>query len=107
MGIIVLEVFLPGLNFPVAGVAVLIYGIFLLFAPEWALPSALIAGLLTAYLMKRFVYKTGLDVKIGAEKLIGEHGEIVDDILENNFGHVTINGERWQAKSSKSIKKRV
>ncbi|WP_459200909.1 NfeD family protein [Methanococcus sp. CF] len=105
MGLILLEAFLPGLNFPVAGVAVLIYGIFLLYAPQWALPSAIIAGLLTAYIMKRFVYKTGLNVKIGAENLIGDLGDLVDDIDENNYSHVIIHGEKWQAKSEKSIKK--
>jgi len=105
MGLIVLEAFLPGLNMPVAGVAVLIYGIFLLYAPQWALPSAILAGLITAYIMKRFVYKTGLDVKIGAENLIGEYGDLVDEIGENNYGHVIIHGERWQAKSEIPIKK--
>ncbi|AVB77187.1 NfeD family protein [Methanococcus maripaludis] len=105
MGLILLEAFLPGLNFPVAGVAVLIYGIFLLYAPQFALPSALLAGLITAYIMKRFVYKTGLNVKIGAENLIGEHGDLVDEIDENNYGHVIIHGEKWQAKSENPIKK--
>lgn len=105
MGLIVLEAFLPGLNFPVAGIAILIYGIFMLFAPDLALPSALVAGLIAAYIMKRFVYRTGLDVKIGAENLIGQHGDLIEEIRENNYGHVIINGEKWQAKSHVPIKK--
>ena len=51
------------------------------------------------------LYEVITDVKIGAENLIGEHGDLVDEIGENNYGHVIINGEKWQAKSHVPIKK--
>ncbi|MBP2142975.1 membrane protein implicated in regulation of membrane protease activity [Methanococcus voltae] len=97
--IILMEAFTPGLYFPAAGIALIIYGLLLAVAPAYALPLAVVAGLLTVYIMYRFVYKSGMNIKIGAERLIGLEGDLVENIDENKPGYVIVNNEKWQAKT--------
>ncbi|AEF97173.1 NfeD family protein [Methanotorris igneus] len=102
---IALETIIPGLYFPAWGIAILIYGVFLIIAPNFALPSAIIAGVVTLYIIHKAVYKKGMDVKIGAEKYIGMEGIMLKDVDEHHYGFVLIDGEKWQAKAKEPIKK--
>ena len=103
--IIALETIIPGQYFPAWGIAILIYGIFLLIAPNFALISAIFAGGVTLYILHRVVYGKGMDIKIGAEKYIGKEGVLDEDVDEHKYGHVLVDGERWQAKADEAIKK--
>ncbi|EHP86686.1 NfeD family protein [Methanotorris formicicus] len=103
--IIALETIIPGLYFPAWGIAILIYGIFLLINPNFALISAIFAGGITLYILHRIVYGKGMYIRIGAERYIGEEGVLDEDVDEHKYGHVLVDGERWQAKADEPIKK--
>nr|WP_292460190.1 NfeD family protein [Methanothermococcus sp.] len=103
--VILFEVITPGLYFSAIGIALLIYGIFLIFFPSLALPVAILSGLITVYIMYRLVYNVGSDIKIGAEKFVGREITIPEDLDEQGYGLITIDNEKWHIKSKEPLKK--
>ncbi|ACV24735.1 NfeD family protein [Methanocaldococcus fervens] len=102
--IMALEAVIPGLYFPVLGVALLIYGIFLLIFPQYAFISAIIAGVLTIIILHKFVYSMGKEIKVGAERFVGKIAKAIEDFDENGYGRVEIENQIWLAKSKDEIK---
>nr|WP_048058104.1 NfeD family protein [Methanothermococcus okinawensis] len=103
--LIFFEVITPGLYFPAIGIAVLIYGIFLLFMPSLALPAAILSGLITVYIMYRLVYNVGTDIKIGAERFIGRELILQNDLDKQGYGLITLDNEKWHIKATEPLKK--
>jgi len=99
LGLILLEIITPGLYFPAIGIALLIYGVFLVYLPSLALPTAILSGIITVYLMYRLVYGVGADIKIGAEKFIGREIILKEDLDNQNYGSIIIDNEQWYIKS--------
>nr|WP_048062480.1 NfeD family protein [Methanococcus aeolicus] len=106
LGLILLEVITPGLYFPAIGIALLIYGVFLIYLPSLALPTAILSGLITIYIMYRLVYGVGADIKIGADRFIGREITLTEDLDDQNYGSIIIDNEQWYIKS-KSAGKRL
>ncbi len=105
LGTILIEIITPGLYFPAIGIALVIYGIFLIFLPSLALPVAIISGLLTVYLLYSMVYNVGNDIKIGAERFIGRELVLTTDLDEQGYALITIDNEKWHIKSKEPLKK--
>ncbi|MDK2789978.1 MAG: hypothetical protein PWP15_485 [Methanothermococcus sp.] len=102
---ILFEVITPGLYFPAAGIALIIYGVFLLIFPSMALPMAIVSGVITVYALYRAVYGVGKDIKIGAEKFVGRELILGSDLDEQNYGLITIDNEKWHIKAKEPLKK--
>ena len=102
---IVIEILTPGLYMPALGVALIIYGIFLLILPNFALISSILAGVLTIIILNKFVYSAKYNVKVGVERLINKEGYALEDFDNEGFGRVEIEGENWLAKSKDKIRK--
>ncbi len=103
--IILLESIFPGLYFPALGIALVIYGIFLIIFPNLAFFTAIIAGVLTIIILNRLVYSSKDKYLVGAERLIGKVGKAIDDFKEG-YGKIKIGNEIWHATSEdKEIKK--
>ncbi|AIJ05920.1 hypothetical protein JH146_1077 [Methanocaldococcus bathoardescens] len=102
--VMALEAVIPGLYFPAWGVALLIYGIFLLIIPQYAFISSIIAGILTIIILHKFVYGVGKEIKVGAERFVGKIGIAIGDFEENGYGRVEIENQIWLAKSEDKIK---
>ncbi|WP_421077294.1 NfeD family protein [Methanothermococcus sp. Ax23] len=105
LALILFEVITPGLYFPAIGIALLIYGIFLIFLPSLALPVAILSGLITVYIMYRLVYNVGSDIKIGAERFVGRELILPNDLDEQRYGLITIDNEKWHIKAKEPLKK--
>ncbi|ACX71993.1 protein of unknown function DUF107 [Methanocaldococcus vulcanius M7] len=103
--IIALEVVIPGLYFPAWGIALVVYGVFLLLFPQYAFVSAIVAGFLTVICLYKFVYSSGKDIKVGAERFIGMIGRAIEDFKENGYGRIEVENQVWQAKSKDKIKR--
>lgn len=102
---ILFEVITPGLYFLAAGIALIIYGVFLLIFPSMALPMAIVSGVITVYALYRAVYGVGKDIKIGAEKFVGRELILGSDLDEQNYGLITIDNEKWHIKAKEPLKK--
>lgn len=105
LGLILFEIITPGFYFPAVGIALLIYGILLIFLPSLALPAAILSGLITVYALYCLVYNVGNDIKIGAERFIGRELTLPDDLDEQGYGLITIDNEKWHIKAKKPLKK--
>ncbi len=105
LGLIFFEIITPGLYLPAIGIALLIYGIFLLYITSLALPAAIVSGIITVYLLYRLVYNIDNDIKIGAEKFIGRELVLQENLDEQNYGLITIDNEKWHIKSKEPLKK--
>ncbi|NPA62989.1 MAG: NfeD family protein [Methanococci archaeon] len=103
--IIALEVVIPGLYFPAWGIALVVYGVFLLLFPQYAFVSAIVAGFLTVIGLYKFVYSSGKEIKIGAERFIGMVGKAIEDFNDNGYGRIEVENQVWQAKSKDKIKR--
>ncbi len=90
IGLILAEVIIPGVYFPAIGIAVLIYGVFLIYYPTLALPAALTSGIITILLLYTIVYAVGNKVKVGAEKYIGK---IIT--LDKDSNRIFLEGNNW------------
>ncbi|ADG13938.1 NfeD family protein [Methanocaldococcus infernus] len=101
---IVAEIVTPGLYMPALGIALIIYGIFLMIMPNLSLISAILAGLLTIVVLNKFVYSVKSEVKVGVERLINKEGYALEDFDEEGFGRVEVEGENWLARGE-GIKK--
>ncbi len=102
--VMALEAVIPGLYFPAWGIALLIYGIFLLIFPQYAFIPAIIAGILTIIILHKFVYGVGKEIKVGAERFIGKIGMAIEDFDENGYGRIEIENQVWLAKSKDKVK---
>ncbi len=102
--VMALEAVIPGLYFPAWGIALLIYGIFLLIFPYYAFIPAIIAGILTIIILHKFVYGVGKEIKVGAERFIGKIGRAIEDFDENGYGRIEIENQVWLAKSNDKVK---
>lgn len=102
--VMALEAVIPGLYFPAWGIALLIYGIFLLIFPHYAFIPAIIAGILTIIILHKFVYGVGKEIKVGAERFIGKIGRAIEDFDENGYGRIEIENQVWLAKSKDKVK---
>ena len=102
--VMALEAVIPGLYFPAWGIALLIYGIFLLIFPHYAFIPAIIAGILTIIILHKFVYGVGKEIKVGAERFIGKIGMAIEDFDENGYGRIEIENQVWLAKSKDKVK---
>lgn len=102
--VMALEAVIPGLYFPAWGIALLIYGIFLLIFPHYAFIPAIIAGILTIIILHKFVYGVGKEIKVGAERFVGKIGRAIEDFDENGYGRIEIENQVWLAKSNDKVK---
>ncbi|MEO2116838.1 MAG: NfeD family protein [Methanocaldococcus sp.] len=102
--VMALEAVIPGLYFPAWGIALLIYGIFLIIFPQYAFIPAIISGILTIVILHKFVYGVRKEIKVGAERFIGKIATAIEDFGENGYGRVEIENQIWLAKSNDKIK---
>ncbi|WP_423792549.1 NfeD family protein [Methanocaldococcus indicus] len=102
--VVLLESYIPGLYFPALGIALIVYGIFLFIMPNYSLLAGFLAGIITVFLLYKFVYFSKNEYKVGVERLIGKEGIALED-FKDNYGKIKIENEVWHAKSEDDIKK--
>ncbi|MCD6595734.1 nodulation protein NfeD [bacterium] len=111
----ILEIKIPGFGLlTTGGIVSMLFGSFMLTSgasPEmridwWTIvPTVLFIALLFIFVIAKALLIQTKKVATGYDGLIGEIGEVIQDISPDSIGKISAHGEIWNAKSDESIKK--
>ncbi len=98
--LIVLEPLLPGLVIIWFGFGALFAGIFALLGANFYVQLIVFAlvSILSLIFIRRMVAKDDEKSQgVGAERLIGMTGKVIENIPASDFGLIVVDGEKWRA----------
>ena len=104
--LIVAEIFMPGLVIVWFGIGATVAGICTLLGAGQTVQVIvfLVVSIISLILAQIFLKKTEkVGRRVGAERLIGEHGKVIAKIVPGEFGRIKIEGEEWNAKADDEI----